>query len=397
MVSSLMRRYRARGPRRRKEETPSIAFVYDAVYPWVKGGAERRYYELARRLVARGYQVHWYGMKYWDGPRTMLLDGVWYHGVCKPMPLYTRSGRRSISQALVFGLACLRLLTSRCSLIDCCGFPFFSLFSVVLVTSFRRLRLVVTCHEVWGKEYWLEYLGTAGRIGAAVERTALRLPRRVVSVSEDTRQRLLDGIGVRGTVTVIPNGIDTALIEKAAPAVRRSDVLYVGRLCDFKNVELLLHALDLLRVRIPAVTCEIVGDGPDRARLEAAVARLGLAENVTFAGFVEDASAIYARMKGATVLVLPSKREGFGIALLEANAAGVPVIVADYPQNSAKALISGYNGMVVLPTPAALSAAVEKFVADGPGSHREVCRSAVRDYDWESVTTRWEAAVAWGG
>jgi glycosyltransferase involved in cell wall biosynthesis len=372
-----------------------VAFVYDAVYPWIKGGAERRYYELARRLAARGYEVHWYGMKCWDGPRTVLLDGVWYHGICRSRSLYTRTGRRSVLQAVIFGFACLQLVTTRCQVIDCCGFPFFSLFSVRLITAIRRRLLVVTCHEVWGEEYWIEYMGRPGGLGAIVERTALRLPRRVVAVSEDTRRRLLQNIGTRAAVTVIPNGIDTATIEKVDAAAARVDVLYVGRLCDFKNVELLLRAIDLLRPGRPELTCEIVGDGPDRIRLETMATQLGLDRNVRFAGFLEDINEIYARMKSATVLVHPSKREGFGIAILEANAAGVPAIVADYPANSATSLISGYNGTVVAPTPAAVSLAVERFVADGPGKHREGCRTAVRDYDWDSVTTRWEAAIAW--
>src|SRR5882757_6803010 len=90
-----------------------VAIVYDAVYPYVKGGAERRYYELARRLAERGHDVHWYGMRYWDGPAVRRMGGITYHGVCRPRPLYTPSGRRSISQALIYGLACLRLLFAR--------------------------------------------------------------------------------------------------------------------------------------------------------------------------------------------------------------------------------------------------------------------------------------------
>ena len=54
-----------------------IAFVYDAVYPWVKGGAEKRIYELARRLASKGHQVHWYGMGYWwaeKGKKDIEMD-----------------------------------------------------------------------------------------------------------------------------------------------------------------------------------------------------------------------------------------------------------------------------------------------------------------------------------
>jgi len=382
------------GPRR-------FAFVYDAVYPWVKGGAERRYYELARALAAQGHDVHWYGMRYWPGPNTRRIEGILYHGVCRPRPLYTRSGRRSISQAVIFGVGCLRLIVSGglsgCQVVDCCGFPFFSLFSVRLATFIRRRLMVVTCHEVWGARYWDEYLGPAGRLGALVERAALRGPSRIISVSEHTRRRLATEIGAPGAVTVVPNGVDVALIDRVAPGERTVDVLYVGRLCDFKNVDLLLGALVRLRESFPALRCDVVGDGPERARLERLAASLGLREHVQFAGFLDDGDEVYARMKAARVLVVPSQREGFGMVVLEANAAGIPVIVADYPANAAKDLIGRHNGAVVAPDPESLAVAVETFLRTGADEQRERCRAVAKDHDWAAVARRWEAAVSWAG
>ncbi|MDD3551836.1 MAG: glycosyltransferase, partial [Methanothrix sp.] len=75
-----------------------IAYVYDAVYPWVKGGAEKRIYELSRRLAARGHVVHCYGMKWWQGEDEIEREGVRFHGICEPRPLYV-NGKRSIGEA----------------------------------------------------------------------------------------------------------------------------------------------------------------------------------------------------------------------------------------------------------------------------------------------------------
>ena len=61
-----------------------IAFVYDAVYPWVKGGAEMRIHELGKRLLDRGHEVHIYGIKWWEGEDTFEYEGMILHGVCKP-------------------------------------------------------------------------------------------------------------------------------------------------------------------------------------------------------------------------------------------------------------------------------------------------------------------------
>jgi hypothetical protein len=84
-----------------------IAYVYDAVYPFVKGGVEKRIWELAVRLVRRGHEVHLYGMQFWEGPAVIEREGVVLHGVCAPLALYT-AGRRSIAQAVWFGWKVIR-------------------------------------------------------------------------------------------------------------------------------------------------------------------------------------------------------------------------------------------------------------------------------------------------
>ena len=81
-----------------------IAFIYDAVYPWIKGGAEKRIYEIGKRLAAK-HEVHWFGVGWWlDGSRdgrTIEHDGIYMHPVCKPVQLYV-DGRRSIGEAIYF-------------------------------------------------------------------------------------------------------------------------------------------------------------------------------------------------------------------------------------------------------------------------------------------------------
>ena len=78
-----------------------IAFVYDVIYPYVKGGVEKRIWELAIRLSARGHNVHIVGMKYWDGPDSVEKDGVTLHGICPSQTLYA-DGRRTIGEAIYF-------------------------------------------------------------------------------------------------------------------------------------------------------------------------------------------------------------------------------------------------------------------------------------------------------
>lgn len=94
-----------------------IAFVIDAVYPFNKGGRERRLWEITRRSARDGHDVRVYTMKSWSDPRTIELDGVSLHALCRFHPLY-RGTRRSKTQALLFGFATLKLLTERLDMLD---------------------------------------------------------------------------------------------------------------------------------------------------------------------------------------------------------------------------------------------------------------------------------------
>src|SRR5512136_542281 len=103
-----------------------IAFVYDVIYPFVKGGVEKRVWELATRLTQRGHDVHLFGMKFWDGEEILIRESVCLHGVCPAQKLYVR-GRRTLWQAFYFSTRLISpLLKERFDIIDCQQFPYFS-------------------------------------------------------------------------------------------------------------------------------------------------------------------------------------------------------------------------------------------------------------------------------
>lgn len=361
-----------------------LAIVYDAVYPFVRGGAERRYHELALRLARSGHDVHWYCQRYWDGPRTWRKDGITYHGVCRARPLYTRRGRRSMLEALVFGLAALRMVAGRYDVVDCCAFPFFSTFAARLAVAVRGGRLVSTWHEFWGSDYWREYLGPLGGVGAVVERATARCSGRIIAVSATTATRL--GAVVDGKpVVVLRNGVATTAFRAAGPQRVDTDVLYVGRLCDYKDVELLLAAVRTAARTRPSLSCSIVGDGPHRHHLEKLAAELGVAERVRFGGALPSSEEVYDAMQAARVLVLPSRREGFGIVVVEANAVGTPAIVVAHPDNSAVELIGGRNGLVAAPDAAELAAAIDRILAEPPGTRADAAREAAQRFSWDTI------------
>jgi len=68
--------------------TRQIAYVYDAVYPWIKGGGEKRVWEISKRLARREHEVHWFGIKWWEGEKDIVKGGVYLHGTGKCEDLY---------------------------------------------------------------------------------------------------------------------------------------------------------------------------------------------------------------------------------------------------------------------------------------------------------------------
>ncbi|MDG6256472.1 MAG: glycosyltransferase family 4 protein [Methanomicrobiaceae archaeon] len=364
-----------------------IAYVYDAVYPYIRGGVEKRIGELAIRLAARGHEVHLYGMRCWEGPAVIERDGVILHGVCAPRALYA-GGRRSIAQAVWFGAKVLGpLLESDADVIDCQNFPYFSCFAAKIASSAHRVPLVITWHEVWG-DYWYEYLGWRGVFGKAVERLVGNLGARSIAVSEATKAQLEEA-GFGSGVTVIPNGIDCERIENIPPSPSTSDVLFAGRLIAEKNVDLLVEAIALLRETMPDLRCVIIGDGPERARLEQRVADLDLERNIEFTGFLPDHDSVIAAIKASSIFVLPSSREGFGIAALEAMACGLPVVTLDHPRNAVRGLITDQTGFSCAADGADLAEAIERAISSS-GSMAEACREYAKTCDWDLVVEHLE-------
>lgn len=317
-----------------------IAYVYDAVYPYIKGGAEKRIYEISHRLVNRGHEVHWYGVKWWDGDDTIEVDGVILHGVCSVEGLYSGE-KRSIREALYFGAKVLKpLMQEKFDVIDVANFPYFPSFSCKIASLLKKTPLVITWHEVWGV-YWYKYMGQMGFFGRIVERLTAELSISHIAVSHHTKRDLVS-LGVpESKITVIPNGIDIGLIQTISLSEDACDILFAGRLIKDKNVDILIKNV----AKIKDVKCSIIGDGPEKERLSKLAESLNLENRVKFLGSLEYEDVI-ARMKSARVFVLPSTREGFGIVLLEAMAAELPVITVKAEKSAVSEIIDGKNGIL---------------------------------------------------
>src|SRR6476660_2633079 len=158
-----------------------ICLVYDCLFPYTVGGAERWYRNLAERLVAEGHEVTYVTLRQWDrGQRLDLDERVKVVTAGPRMALYTEGGRRRILPPLVFGIGLLAHLLRRgrrYEVVHTCSFPYFSLLAAAAVRPLARYALVVDWFEVWRPSYWREYLGgRAGRVGLLVQRLCARVP-----------------------------------------------------------------------------------------------------------------------------------------------------------------------------------------------------------------------------
>ena len=165
---------------------------------------------------------------------------------------------------------------------------------------------------------------------------------------------------------VVHCGIDPA--RYAAAPGHDPVLLFVGRLAGVKGVPLLLEALAALAPAHPALRLRLIGDGPDRAALEARAIRLGLADRVEFLGY-RSQSEVADALAGAQIFVLPSFAEGVPVVLMEAMAAGLPVVttqIAGIPE----LVDSGISGLLVPPGEAApLARALDTLLTDPARRH----------------------------
>ncbi|HEX8591410.1 MAG TPA: glycosyltransferase [Candidatus Paceibacterota bacterium] len=172
--------------------------------------------------------------------------------------------------------------------------------------------------------------------------------RKIAAVSEDVRNSLA-ARGIRKErIVVIDNGIDLARYSGAVPGSLRKEIgaaadetifLFVGRLIEQKGVDVLLSAF----AGVSNARLVLAGDGPDRTALVRQMEAAGIQEQVVFLGVRNDIPSL---LKAADCLVLPSRWEGLGLVVPEALAAGLPVIVADFP--AGKDMVGdGRAGLVV--------------------------------------------------
>ncbi|MDE2689631.1 MAG: glycosyltransferase [Acidobacteriota bacterium] len=376
-------------------------FFYDCIYPESLGGVEHRNFELARELGCLGHDVVLSG---WAETPTEPHPNVRVEPVAKASRRYLARGRRSGIEALTLASQVRRIPLDGIDIVETANIPYLHLPLLARRCRRRRIPLLVTWHEHWGR-YWRRHR-PPGRFGpgmwrfyALCERLSLRFGTQAVAVSRLTSGRVAK---VRGeAVDVIPNGIPFERIRALAaePDTTAPPLVYAGRLIPEKRVDLLVEATAKLQVsdagrRLTAergALLRIIGGGPAESALRAQIERLGLGSVVDFAGRLPENEDVWRAVAGAQLAVQPSAREGFGLFPLEALAAGVPVVHCRSPNSAVSELVrDGREGWAVDPDAGELAALLERLL-DAPAQLAAASSSAVEraaGYDWRQVAAQ---------
>jgi len=198
----------------------------------------------------------------------------------------------------------------------------------------------------------------------------------ILAVAESHKRYLVDVEGIRADrVTVIRNCVDTARYRprdgretrgveaaRAALGLEEDDVVFttVASLKPVKGIDVLLRAAAPVLKERPRTRLLVVGDGPDRAALEALARELGIADRAVFTGIRDDVDVLY---RASDAVVLPSRSEAFPNAVLEAMASGLPVVTTDV--GSVREMVEEDSAVVVAPEDAgALGAALAALAGD---------------------------------
>lgn len=221
------------------------------------------------------------------------------------------------------------------------------------------------------------------------------------AVSHNLKNYFVKEIGIQPSkIMVIHNGVDSsrytpgtkseALKCLLPPKHTGTTIISVGRIVDAKDQSSLITALKILKSRgLTDFHLVLIGEGDLRSSLEAQIRNFGLTDNVSLAGSRTDVEQL---LRGVDMFVLPSKREGFPVALLEAMASGLPVIATNVG-GIPEAIKNMFNGVLVpSSTPQALADAID-WVIRHPDDARRMGTAArqtvIQEFSLDNIALKY--------
>lgn len=351
------------------------------------GGSETYLQRIGALLAASGMEVTLRTARYAGAPRRETVDGVTISRAGGHYTVYLWAGLAMVLARI--GLGPLRRSRPDVVIDSQNGLPFLAR----LAFGRRVILLVHHCH----REQWPVAGRLLGRFGWWVEsRLSPRLHRRnqYVTVSLPSARDLVElGVDV-GRVAVVRNGLDAAppsTLSGERSATPR--VVVLSRLVPHKQIEDALDAVAVLRPSVPDLHLDIVGGGWWHDRLVARAAHLGISDAVTFHGHVDDATK-HAVVQRSWVHLLPSRKEGWGLAVIEAAQHGVPTIGYRGSGGLTDSVVDGVTGLLVHDE-AQLVDGLDRLLSDRVLREELGAKAAARsrDFSWPQSAEAMRAVI----
>jgi glycogen(starch) synthase len=369
-----------------------VLLVPSAYHPRV-GGIEELTRQLALHLDARGHRVlvltnRWPA----TAPASELLDGLEVRRIPMELPAATARGlARFAVQAPRSAASFLSLVRRfRPHVVHLQGAGPNAAYAAALRPLLGAPVVLTAQGEFRNDAHGAFDVSLSLRLGL---RSLLRHAAAVTAPSRFTLAELESALEVRAPREVVRNGVapEQFRLARGEPNGFGRYLLAVGRLVEQKAFDVLLEAFAAVRPQLGGMRLLIGGDGPERARLERQAERLGLDGSVVFLGAV-GRERVAELLTGAEAFALPSRKEAFGIALLEAMAAGTPAVAAA-AGGIPEFVRDGDNALLVpVDDAGALASALVRLARD-PDLRRRLAeggRRSAAEMSWDRIAAGYE-------
>jgi glycosyltransferase involved in cell wall biosynthesis len=226
-----------------------------------------------------------------------------------------------------------------------------------------------------------------------ISKVVLKNASYIIALNEDMKRKI-NTIYKRENIIVVPNGIELEKFKDIYPQKQDNKIktiIFVGTLRPVKGVEYLIKAMSIIHEKLPDTNLLIVGDGPDREKLETLAQELDLQGCTCFAGNVSN-EKIPEYMAKADLFVLPSLSEGFPLVILEAMASGLPIVTTNIG-GLPDIVKNGENGFLVEPkNPEALADKIMLLLSNKKSCKKIsiINKTTIRDYSWSKIAEKLE-------
>lgn len=375
-----------------KNKQLKILILYDCIYPKSLGGVEHRNYCVAKALAEKGHKITLAG---WCEKTDFPFPNVRVIPLPFQTSLYNQSGQRNVLTSIKFALATLSLRLKDYDIIETANIPYIHLFPLAIRCFLARKPLVITWIEYWG-EYWRDYVDKwQAPLFKTIEWISAQLGDKAHAISQLTAERVQENQLQKRKIPVIPCGVYLEEIELASRGTQPDTppLVYAGRLMKEKQVDLLLEAISFLDLSPEQVILTIIGDGPDRPRLESLALELGIQNQVKFLGRLPTIADVWREVSKAKIAVQPSSREGFGLFPLESMALGLPVVYCQSSESAVSFLVrDGIEGLATVANPVNLANSISILLNNNDLTKQLSKNAKIRskNYDWSNIAQQLE-------